>query len=489
MDRIRSIGVTAFMSTARSVSQRDIPWGVINPMRRIPFQCLAVARQTMAVLFGVLVLLVNTVQLAAQSERTELTLDQVVEIALQRNPGIMSSEQQVEAAKARVTQNSAAYWPQVTSTTSYQRQRTALVTGTTSDINTSKEYDLYNTNLSASQYIYDFGQTSGLVEESRQNLGASRHGWTTALADVVQQTKRAYYEVLKNQHLVQVAEETLDSRKKHLEQATAFYQVGLRPKIDMVRAEVDVASAKQSLIQTRYNENVAYVNLNTLLGGPPVAGPYRVRDETGRAARPKELEPLVDMALKARSEILQLEAQIRANDAHLHSVRGKFLPSVAGSATYGWEDTQFPLDDYWQVGAKMTWSIFSGFQTQGEVAETKAKLKQTRAQLEQMRLQVTQQVSQAFLVLDAAEQSIETSVVTVRQAQENLDLAEGRYRTGVGDAIEYTDAQVSLTSAKNTLVQANYIYLQALVDLDRALGRGPKPPETPQTRHSSWMGR
>ena len=454
-------------------------------MRKIPIQCLATTRQTMAILLGVLVLTASNSRLAAQTERIELTLDQVVEIALQRNPGIMSSEQQVEAAKARVTQSSSAYWPQVTSTTSYQRQRTALITGTT-DVNTSKEYDLYNTNLSASQYIYDFGQTSGLVEESRQNLGASRLGWTTALADVVQQTKRAYYEILKNQRLVQVAEETLDSRNKHLEQATAFYQVGLRPKIDMVRAEVDVASAKQSLIQARYNEDVAYVNLNTLLGGPPVAGPYRVRDETGRAARPKELEPLVNEALKMRSEMLQLEARIRANEAHLSSVRGKFLPSLAGSATYGWEDTQFPLDDYWQVGAKMTWSIFSGFQTQGEMAETKAKLKQTRAQLEQMRLQVTQQVAQAFLILDAAEQSIATSQVTVRQAQENLDLAEGRYRTGVGDAIEYTDAQVSLTSAKNTLVQANYIYLQALVDLDRALGRGSTAPQPSSSPTLPW---
>lgn len=455
-------------------------------MCKIPFQCFNVVKQITAILFGMLVLLVNITSVTAQTEKIELTLDQVVEIALKRNPGIMSSEQQVEAAKARVTQSSSAYWPQVTGSASYQRQRAALITGTSSEVSTTKEFDLYNANLSATQYIYDFGQTSGLVEETRQNLGASRYGWTTTLADVVQQTKRAYYEILKNQRLVQVAEETLDSREKHLHQASAFYQVGLRPKIDVARAEVDVANAKQSLIQTRYNEHVAYVNLNTLLGGPPVGGPYRVQNETSRAARPKELEPLVDEALKTRSEILQLETQIRANEAHLHSVRGKFLPRVTGVASYGWENTGFPLDDYWQVGAQMTWSIFSGFQTQGEMAETKAKMNQTRAQLEQMRLQVTQQVSQAFLILDAAEQSIETSLVTVRQARENLDLAEGRYRTGVGDAIEYTDAQVSLTSAKNTLVQANYIYLQALVDLDRALGRGPRAPAPPTTQGSPW---
>ena len=265
--------------------------------------------------------------------------------------------------------------------------------------------------------------------------------------------------------------------------------MGLRPKIDVARAEVDVANARQSLIQARYNEQVAYVNLNTVLGGPPVTGRYRVRDEGTRPARPTQLEPLVDEALKTRSEILQLEAQIRAGEAHLHATQGKYLPRLTGVASYGWENTDFPLNEYWQVGAQMTWSIFNGFQTHGEMAETKAKLNQTRAQMEQTRLQVTQQVSQAFLILDAAEQSIATAEVTVRQAQENLDLANGRYRTGVGDAIEDTVAQVSLTSAKNTLVQANYIYLQALVELDRALGRGPAPPESPSPRTFPWRSK
>jgi outer membrane protein len=416
-----------------------------------------------------------------RAEETELSLDQVVEIALKRNPGIVSSEQQMEGARARVTQNTAAYWPQVSGAASYDRQRTPIIGSSTSLAGPiRRDFNNYNTNLSASQYLYDFGQTTGLVEESRQNLSASREGLASTLADVLQQVKKAYYEVLKTQRLVQVAIETLSSREKHLEQATAFYQVGLRPKIDMVRGELDVANARQSLILARFNQDVAFVNLENVLGGRPVAGPYRVQDATGRPVRPKELEPLLEEAQKARSEVLQLEAQIRAAEAHLHSSQGKYWPRLTSVASYGWENTDFPLSESWQVGAQMTWSIFNGFQTQGEVAEGKARIKQTRAQLEQVRLQVIQQVSQAYLGLDSAEQSIVTAEVTVRQAQENMDLAEGRYRTGVGDAIEYTDAQVTLTSAKNTLVQATYIYLQALVDLDRAMGRGPSPAETVQ---------
>jgi outer membrane protein len=416
--------------------------------------------------------------LSASAQEREFSLDQVLAVALQRNPGITASQQQVEGARARITQSTAAYWPQVSGLVTYDRQHFGSVSGAVSTAGRLKsDVNNYNANLSASQYVYDFGQTPGLVEESRQNWNASREGLAATLADVVQQVKKAYYEILKNQRLVQVGEETLSSRQKHQEQARAFHEVGLRPKIDVVRAELDVANARQGLIQARYNLRIAFVNLENVLGGPPVKGPYRVVDVPERPSRPQAVEPLLEEALAARPEIAQFEAQIKAAEGRLQSSQGKYWPNFSGVATYGWQNTEFPLTENWQAGVQLSWPIFSGFQTQGEVAEVKARIKQTRAQLEQSKLQVIQQVSQAYLNLGETEESIATAEVALRQAQENMDLAEGRYRTGVGDAIEYTDAQVTLTTAKSSLVQATYNYLQALADLERALGHGPRPAE------------
>jgi outer membrane protein len=412
--------------------------------------------------------------LSASAQEGEFSLDQVLAIALQRNPGITASQQQVEGARARITQSTAAYWPQVSGLVTYDRQHFGSVSGAVSTAGRLKsDVNNYNANLSASQYVYDFGQTPGLVEESRQNWNASREGLAATLADVVQQVKKAYYEILKNQRLVQVGEETLSSRQKHQEQARAFHEVGLRPKIDVVRAELDVANARQGLIQARYNLRIAFVNLENVLGGPPVKGLYRVVDVAERPPRPQAVEPLLDEAVAARPEIAQFAAQIKAAEGRLQSSEGKYWPNLSGVANYGWQNTEFPLIENWQAGVQLTWPIFSGFQTRGEVAEVKARIKQTRAQLDQSKLLVIQQVSQAYLILGETEESIATAEVALRQALENMDLAEGRYRTGVGDAIEYTDAQVTLTSAKSTLVQASYNYLQALADLERALGRGP----------------
>jgi outer membrane protein TolC len=87
-----------------------------------------------------------------------------------------------------------------------------------------------------------------------------------------------------------------------------------------------------------------------------------------------------------------------------------------------------------------------------------------------LKLQVTQDVSLAFINVQKAIEAIDTAKSALRQAEENMDLAEGRYRTGEGDAIEYSDAELNLTQSRNDVVQTRYDYLQSLADLAYALG-------------------
>ncbi len=88
-----------------------------------------------------------------------------------------------------------------------------------------------------------------------------------------------------------------------------------------------------------------------------------------------------------------------------------------------------------------------------------------------LRQNIALQVRQAVLNLEQAAQSIAVARKGAQQARESLALAEGRYTTGVGNIIELTNAQVSLTSAEATLVQALYGYQTAAAALENAIGR------------------
>ena len=121
-----------------------------------------------------------------QDEGPELTLDQVVQAALDNNPGVTASQEDVATAEAQLTQTKSAYYPQVGLQSGYQRQwyessRQSLSQGVTN----GGQFNNYNNGLTVSQYLYDFGQTSGRVEKSRQNVSVFQKGLVKTQAERV----------------------------------------------------------------------------------------------------------------------------------------------------------------------------------------------------------------------------------------------------------------------------------------------------------------
>lgn len=415
-------------------------------------------------------LMVLTALPAAGAER-ELTLDGAVSLALKENPTLEASRQGVAQAEGRLTQTTSRWWPQLTGSAGYSRNysessRIAALEGSSSNL-----YNYYETDLAVTQKIYDFGQTGGKVEASKQEVSATRHDLVTQREKVVLEVKAQYFEVLKNQHLVTVAQKTLASQAKHVEQAKGYYDTGLRPKIDVTRAQVDLANARLALITAQYDRRRARVALEKVMGKRPYPGDYTLADIAASPPLPPNLEPLVAEALKQRPEAASLQAGIQAAQGRLTSAEGGFWPSFDAGADYELANADFPLDKGWSAGVYLTWPLFSGFLTKGQVSEYQAQVRQRQAQFKELELSISQEVEQAWLVLKESAERIEVAETARINAEENFRLAQGRYEAGVGNAIEFTDAQVSLFDARSAVVRARYNYLQAFAALERAIGR------------------
>ncbi len=431
-----------------------------------------------------LVLFSGVFSLPCGAEQKKLSLEEVLKKAFNRNPSIAVSRHEVAALDAVVAQATAAYLPQFSNTTNYLRVGGGLpdalgsAIGNTSrqggsggiDMNLNSPFNVYNTNFLVSQYIYDFGRTPGKVEQSRRNLHASQKDLDKTIADVVRDVKHAYFEVLKKVRLVEVEEESLAIYDKHLEQARALYRSGLRPKIDVTKGMVDRAKTKLRLVKARFAVRTARVDLEKVLGGPPVEGDYTLAKISSPPPPPTNIDLLIQKAVGQRPEIGSLKDWIRAADAQIKVARSGYWPSITANGGYGWASTEFPLKDYWLGWVSLKWEIFSGFKTQGQEREAHARLERLKAKLRQAELSVIQEVSQAFIGVLESSETIETARVALGEARENMGLAEGRYRTGVGDAIEFADAELTLTEAKSDLVQATYQYLQDYADLEHAVG-------------------
>ena len=102
--------------------------------------------------------------------------------------------------------------------------------------------------------------------------------------------------------------------------------------------------------------------------------------------------------------------------------------------------------------------------------EARANLEVARANEEYIRQGIRFDIEQAFSNLTQAKEGIVLAEVTVKQAKENRELAQGRYAAGVGNTIEVTDALVTEINAKTAYITALYDFHLAVASLEKAMG-------------------
>jgi outer membrane protein TolC len=218
--------------------------------------------------------------------------------------------------------------------------------------------------------------------------------------------------------------------------------------------------------------------------GIAVNAPTEVKDTLAYQQFPMDRAALVAEAMKNRPEYRQVKAQADAADAFVRQTFRDFFPNLVGSGTYGVAAvTGFPASgarstngftdsgNEWQVGLSLNWSIFDGGGKIARYKEAKANLEASQARVRDTELQVWQSVEQSYLNLGEAEERIGAARKAVESAEENYQLARGRFDAGVANIIELTDAQLALTQAQSTEAQALSDYRVAIANLERSLGR------------------
>jgi outer membrane protein len=417
------------------------------------------------------------------AEDVVVTLPQALKAAFQKNPSIAASRYEVDALEAMVDQTASAYFPQVSNMTNYFRVGGDLpdmlggLAGNFSQSPGGSEFpnlnaplNIYSSNFFVSQRLYDFGKTSGNVESSRQQLAAGKRDLQGSISAVVLNVKTTYFEVLKKMQRALVAKDSLVTYSRHLEQAQALFETGIRPRIDVTKSTVDRARARLSLLKAGFAVRTARVDLENAIGGPPVKADYVLGSIPVLPPMPEDREALLREAQTNRPEIAALKDRIQAEEARLTAAGAGYWPTVSANGGYGWASTEFPLKDYWVAGVSLKWELFSGFRTQAEEKESSASLGRLKSELKSMALSVKREVLQAMISVEESHETIRVAKIALTEARENMDLARGRYSNGLADAIEFSDAEMNLTIAKNDLVDATYGYLQNLARLEYAVG-------------------
>ena len=410
-----------------------------------------------------------------------LSLAEAEALALRNQPLLRQSEANVDVDQARVEQARAPYFPQVTGTVQYQLttgnfvpRPGAVATNTVAPPATSEQtYDFYTAGLVASQLIYDFGQTTGRWRAARATAEAARATADNDRANVLGEVRRAYFQLRALADLAKVAAEAFANQDRHLKQIEGYVKAGLRPGIDQATAETDVENARVQLIKAESDYLAARTVLAQAIGAQGDQA-YELTDSDFPPVAGEDATPtvLLEAALRDRPDLRALARQRLAQEAVVRASRGAYGPSLFANASV--TDAGREIGDLvpnWSVGATLAWPLAQGGLAVGQLHEAQATLRGLVAQEDTMRLAVRVQVDQAALAVRAARSSRTAAEKAATSARNQLRLAEARYATGLGSALELSDAQLALTQAEVQAVGTRYALAQSRAQLSTALGR------------------
>ncbi len=398
-----------------------------------------------------------------------LRIEDAVRIALESNPKIKAARERIGAQQAVLGQSFAAYYPVITLNNFY---RNTLSSGTTST--QQKSFHFVSSRARFDMTLYNFGKREGTVQSARETLNSTRHAFRTSADEVVLAVKEAYFRYLAADAQVKVGEDTVKDRELLVRQAKGFYEVGTRPKIDLVRAESNLFNAQANLITAQNGVKIARATLKNAMGVEDFPG-RPVAEGLSFVRAPITLTEAKDAAFASRPELRDLEAQRKAEDQKIATARRGHLPDIIFNADYGRRNTSrsgdtFPLQLAWTAQVSLNFPIFDGFRTTNKVEEALRNYHSVKAQEEEQRQLVALEVESSYLRVIEAEERIKATEAAARAAKENLELANGRYQVGVGSIIEITDAQVLDTVARTNHIRSLLDFKIAEAQLSKGMG-------------------
>jgi outer membrane protein len=417
-----------------------------------------------------------------------LTLSEALTAARAHQPLLVQSRARVDAAEARVTEARAPLLPALSASAIYQLGTANRIfrIGTAPELIALQPppswrlYDQLRLGLTASQLLFDSGRTTGRWRAARAE--AQAEGWSERdiRTRVALDVRLAFFNARARKDLTRVARELVANQDQHLTLVRRLIGAKLRPDIDLAQAESERASAELELISSENNYAAAKADLNQAMGTTRSLD-YDVGDEelSPVSGENLSLDSLVELAHRSRPDLASLDKQVDAQAALVMAALGGYGPAVhlTASATDvgpGPDPGPFTRDAVrWNVvgAARLTWPLFEGLATAARVREARALLQTLQAERDRLRLQVRTELERVRLDTLSGKSAVAAAARAVASATARLELAEGRYQAGVGNAVELGDAQLARATAAGRQAEAAAALSTARARLLHALGR------------------
>lgn len=422
-------------------------------------------------------------QSAFAGEVVELNLEDAMQRAFNTNPAITIAGYERDSARASYNAARNSRWITIEGTHVTKRsgndddvigKKYVFENNTLAEkyVNQGKLIgNTHSNTLTASMPIYTGGKLSGTIKKAKAGYLYSEQGLQKAYNDMRSTVTNGYFDMLQADNMQQLGRESVTRLADHLKNVEAQYEVGVVAKVDVLRSQVELANAKQSLIKAENAYQIAEANLNKIVG-LPMDTQLKLDNILVYTPYENDMQYCLDYAAKHRPELEQAKQNVEAAKGALRVAISGHMPQVAATASQNWNNKNWPGDENgnWYVGVSVGLNIFDSGVTTSKIHGAEADLAKAHETYRDTVDAVNLDVRSNYLNLREAEKRIDTTKLAVSQAEEDYRIAQLRYMNGVGTNTDVLDAQVALTDAKTNYLQAMYDYNTCKTNLETAIG-------------------
>lgn len=411
--------------------------------------------------------------LAQEAQPPALTMEEVIEAALRHSPQIAQAEGAV--ANAEYSQRSAwgAYLPSLSFSSGGSRRSSEIYNPTTGAMDRSAGSVSYNAGLNTGIDIFTGGRRGAEMKRAQADATAADAGLIQQRFAVILNAKRAYFEVLKADELIRVAESRVQRAQEALDAAERRAQVGSATQSDVLRAQLEVANARRALLQAQNQKTNGGFALGRLVG---MSGPVDARSTGPLKVAPHDLdhEALAAEVMRQAPAVRSASASADAAAASARAARAQYLPTVSASGGYSLSNREISFETSsksWNLGLSISYPIFNRFQRESNIGRANVQADIAAVQLADARRAARADLERVLGALELARDQITLTEEAVRVAEEDLRLQQERYRLGVSTILDQVTSQGNLVQAEVDRINARYDYQVALAELEALLGR------------------
>jgi outer membrane protein len=320
--------------------------------------------------------------------------------------------------------------------------------------------------------VFTWGRIPSLIEMSKVGgllANVQHHQQKIGLTD---QVLRAYYAVLLNEEVIRLRKESVQRAESHLKAAADRFQAGIVPRLDLLRAQVELKNAQSALSEAEGNLEKSKIFLAKVIGlnekEISIRGTFQFEridfDET----------EIISKAVSVRSDIEAIRLQQQMNQSQVSLAKSGNKPNLFLFSGYNVVNGFDPMNpdkfvDNYNIGVQLAVPLFDGFATSHKVQQAELQFEQTQLQEHEIKDLIKMQVRQAIIAMKQSEDKIKAQDENIILAKEALQVAEKQYRDGLISSIEVLDAQHTLSQSEVLKTQAIFNHIMTKVELCRAM--------------------